>query len=398
MATRHLLSAKFVAKALAGDVEPGRHPDGDRLFLWVRGNSSPNWIFRYTFPAGRRRDMGLGTAQVLTLAQARRAAQEAREMLEHGVDPLDARKRAADALQGASEALPTLRAMAIETHKAVAPSFRNSKHKAQWLASVMANVPDAVLDAPIAEVRATDILGFLPAVMHRIPATGHRLKQRLSVIFDHAVLTGRAQQNPVVLLRSSPALPTLPRGGHHKALPVHEVPVLFQRLDAMDSTSARALQFGMLTADRTGDILGATWAEIDVVAKTWTIAASRMKGKREFVAFLSDPALAVLEQQRGQHAEYVFPSPVKPGRPMSNMSMLTVLRRLGVADQTTVHGLCRTCFSTWANEAGIRGEVIEASLAHVEKDKTRAAYNHAQYVIERRDLIARWGAFVTSAR
>ena len=112
MATRHLLSAKFVAKALAGDVEPGRHPDGDRLFLWVRGNSSPNWIFRYTGPAGRRRDMGLGTAQVLTLAQARQAAQGAREMLERGADPLDARKTDAEALRAGAEVLPTLRAMA----------------------------------------------------------------------------------------------------------------------------------------------------------------------------------------------------------------------------------------------------------------------------------------------
>lgn len=397
MAARHLLSAKFVAKALAGDVEPGRHPDGDRLFLWIRGNSSPLWIFRYTCPAGRRRDMGLGTAQVLTLAQARRAAQEAREMLERGVDPLDTRK-AADALQGAVEALPTLRAMAIETHRAVAPNYDNGKHRAQWLSSVLRNVPADILSKPVAHVVAADVLDFLPAVMRRVPETGARVRQRLEKIFNHAVLIGQAQHNPMFLLKGSPALPAKPRGKHFKALPVGEVPALFARLGAMDSVSARALQFGVLTADRTGDILGATWAEIDVVAKTWTIAASRMKSRREFVAFLSDQALAVLERQRGQHAEYVFPSPVKPGRPMSNMSMLTVLRRLGVADQTTVHGLCRTCFSTWANEAGIRGEVIEASLAHVEKDKTRAAYNHAQYVIERRDLIARWGAFVTSAR
>nr|WP_259372744.1 site-specific integrase [Schlegelella koreensis] len=189
----------------------------------------------------------------------------------------------------------------------------------------------------------------------------------------------------------------MPRGdaGQLKALPYREAPALMERLRQAEGIAARCLEFAVLTASRTSEALLATWAEFDLNGALWVIPKDRMKAKEEHTVHLSPAALAVLQGQRGLDPRYVFPSPMLADRPMSNMAMLTVLDRLGMRDRTTVHGLCRATFSTWANETGAaRPDVIEACLAHEEKNRVRAAYNRAQFNEERRALLEAWAGFL----
>jgi integrase len=162
--------------------------------------------------------------------------------------------------------------------------------------------------------------------------------------------------------------------------------------------AARALEFAVLTAARTGEVLGAGWDEFDLDAGIWTVPEGRMKAREVHAVFLAPRAIEILEGQRGLSERYLFPSRLDGNRPLSNMGMLTLLRRLKVDDVTTVHGLCRSSFSTWAYENAVaRSEVIEAALAHREKDQIKRAYNRAQFNAERRKLLIDWAAFVSGS-
>jgi integrase len=174
-----------------------------------------------------------------------------------------------------------------------------------------------------------------------------------------------------------------------------KVPSLVNRIRTSPGIAARALEFGVLTAARTSEILGAEWNEFDLVNGVWTVPKERMKAREAHTVFLSPRAIEVLKGQRGLSKRYLFPSPVDRNKPLSNMGMLTLLRRLGVDEETTVHGLCRSSFSTWAYENAVaRPEVIEAALAHWEKDQIKRAYNRAQFNSERRKLLIDWADFV----
>lgn len=184
---------------------------------------------------------------------------------------------------------------------------------------------------------------------------------------------------------------------HLRALPYREVHSFMERLRQAPGTAARCLEFALLTAARTNEALTAAWSEIDFDAATWTIPAAKMKAKEIHVVYLSSSVIELLRAQRGQDMTLVFPSPMLPGRPMSNMAMLTVLDRLGMRDRTTVHGVRRASFSAWANEtAAARPDVIEAALAHAEQDKIRQAYNRAEYIEERQALMNAWAGFLAS--
>jgi integrase len=222
------------------------------------------------------------------------------------------------------------------------------------------------------------------------------VKGRLETVFAEAVIRKIAPTNPVSsiakLLRAPKPKTTF------AALPFAEAPALVARLRALPGTAARALEFGMLTASRTGEIINATFAEFDLGKGVWIVPAARMKAGEEHVVYLSDRAIEIIEGQKkalGKTAKFVFPSQTDPDEPISNMGMLMLLRRLGVQDRTTVHGLCRATFSTWANEtAAARPDVIEACLAHKEGDRIRAAYNRAQFAEERAALLAKWATYL----
>lgn len=227
-----------------------------------------------------------------------------------------------------------------------------------------------------------------------VPETVRRIRQRLEAIFEDAIFHGRAAGNPAAAIRRKMRETTTKRQakGHHAALPYGEAPALVQRLREVPGTAARALEFAILTASRTGEVIGAEWPEIDLDAGTWCVPAERMKAGEAHTVHLSERATCILLAQRGQNARWVFPSPMSQAsaapRPLSNMAMLAALGRLGARDRTTVHGLCRATFSTWANDTGAgRPDVIEACLAHKEGNRIRAAYNRAQFAAERRELL-----------
>jgi integrase len=240
--------------------------------------------------------------------------------------------------------------------------------------------------------RARNVKG--PAV----PETLRRIRQRLDCVFEDAIFHGQATSNPAAAIRRKLREETPARSaGKLRALPYAAAPALCSRLRTWPGTAARCLEFAMLTAARTGEAIGAEWSEIDLDGALWVVPAERMKADEPHTVFLTPRAVELLRGQVGQHARLVFPSSNKADSALSNMAMLTLLTRMGVRQQTTVHGLCRATFSTWANETGAgRPDVIEACLAHSEGDRVRASYNRAQFNIERRALLLAWADYLAN--
>jgi len=207
---------------------------------------------------------------------------------------------------------------------------------------------------------------------------------------------GLCASNPAAALRRK-LRETLPRkkAGNFAALPHREAPAFMARVRAAEGVAARCLELAVLTCARTSEALTLEWRELDLDARLWVVPAAKMKGGEQHVVYLCDRAIEIIQGMRGVDRTYVFPSRILAGRPMSNMAMLAVLDRLGMRQRTTVHGLCRATFSTWANEtAAARPEVVEACLAHKEQDRVRAAYNRAQFHDERRALMDKWADYL----
>ena len=410
-----LLTVRQVQAAGEGD-----HSDGGGLMLRVRG-SSASWVLRYTAPSGRRREMGLGVARRGSakdcgdsLTAARRQAQEAREQLRQGVDPIDAREQRREAAKTAEAAAKvrrkrqqlTLARAARDYHERVIEPRLTAKHAAQWLASLENHVPPEIWHKPIDQVEAPELLAALSTVKPHerarnvngktMPETLRRIRQRLDAVWEDAIFHKHCTSNPAAAIRRK-MRETLPakQAGAFKALDYREAPAFMAQLRAAQGISARALEFAVLTAARTGEVLGAEWCEFDLEAGTWTIPAERMKAGEVHVVHLSKAAREIVTGQIGLDRHLLFPSTVKPGKPMSNMALLATLDRLGRREQTTAHGLCRATFSTWAYEtAAARPDVIEACLAHKEADRVKAAYNRAQFADERRQLMGCWADFL----
>jgi integrase len=417
----HLLSTREVLTAVNGDLN-----DGGGLVLRARSGSC-SWVLRYTAPTGKRREMGLGVCHRGSAAQAgqsltmaRSKARDARDLLAGGVDPLEARERqrmealAAAQMRKAAEARQhwTLARCARDFHERVIEPTRTSKHAAQYIASLENHMPASLWHKPIGDIEPPELLQALNAIKPherarnmtdsgRLQETVQRIRQRLDAVFEDAIFHKRCSSNPAAAVRRK-MRETMPRkeAGQFAALPHKEAPAFMARLRAAEGTAARCLEFAVLTAARTAEAMGARWSEIDLNAATWLVPPERMKasGKDKaepHLVHLSARAVAILRGQAKQHAELVFPSTVKKDAEQSNMAMLAVLNRLGVRDRTTVHGVCRATFSTWANEtAAARPDVIEACLAHREADKVRASYNRAKFNDERRALLDAWAAYL----
>jgi integrase len=237
-----------------------------------------------------------------------------------------------------------------------------------------------------------------------VPETAARVRQRLEAIFDDAEFRGMCSGNPARAIRRK--LRETKRGrdrGQFAALPYVEAPAFMRELRQREGIAARALEFAVLTAARTGEVIGATWDEIDLQAGAFTVLGRRMKGGEQHVVHLVPRAVEILQAQAALGSAYVFPSAESVGKetaaPMSNMAMLALLRRMDADKRTTVHGLCRATFSTWAYEtAAARPDVIEACLAHREGDRVKAAYNRARFNAERRALLQAWADFLDGTR
>lgn len=373
------------ARAVATLTAPGRHADGGNLYLNVTPTGARSWVFMWT-RAGRQREMGLGPLRDVSLAEARELAAQHRRTLRAGGDPLETRRRDA--------AKPSFGAAAEELISTMEAGWRNPKHRAQWR-STLKTYAAPLSNLPVDKVTTADVLAVLKPIWSTKPETASRVRGRIEAVLDAAKAAGhRTGDNPAAwrghLDQLLPARAKLARG-HHAAMAINELPAFIARLREAAGISARALEFAILTAARSGEVLGAKWAEVDLERGLWTVPAARMKGGREHRVPLSARAISILEQMAALRSnDFIFPG-TKRDAPLSVMALSMALRRLGIAE--TAHGF-RSTFRDWAAErTSFPGEVAEMALAHAIADRTEAAYRRGDLFEKRRALMTAWATF-----
>jgi integrase len=394
----------------------GMHHDGGGLYLQVtrrkpkdqtedESGGGASWVLRYMLN-GKPREMGLGPLALFGLADARAKALDARRLRHAGIDPIEHRR--------AERSRQRLEAAKAITFKECAESYiashrtgwRNAKHKYQWTATLETYAEPIIGKLPVQAIDTALVLKVIEPIWTEKPETASRLRQRIENILDWAKVRGyRAGENPARwrghLDKLLPARAKVAAVEHLAALPYAELPAFLIELRMRDATAARALEFAILTGARTGEVIGARWSEIDLLDKTWTVPAGRMKAGKEHRVPLAPRALAILEEMAKDRPagddgkNYLFGG-AKLGKPLSNMSMLMLLRRMGRGDDLTVHGF-RSTFRTWAAErTSFPREVIEAALAHTIGSKVEAAYQRGDLYAKRRRLMEAWAQFCLS--
>lgn len=378
------------------DVDKAKRPlcDGGNLWIVADGEGPKSWAFRF-MREGVAREMGLGPVHTVDLDDARQRAANARRLLLDGIDPIDARDRRRLDAKLAAARLMTFRDCAdayMAAHKA---TWRNAKHRQQWANTLSTYCHPVIGDLPVADIQTDLVLKVLRPIWMTKPETARRVRMRIETVLAYAISSeARTGPNPARwqdhIANLLPSRGKVARVQHHPALPYAELGDFMAALRRQEGVSPRALEFAILTAARTGEVIGATWAEIDLDAKVWTVPAGRMKASREHRVPLSDRAVAILEKLP-REGEYVFAGG-KEKAPLSNMAMLRTLERMGRDDLTT-HGF-RSTFRDWAGEqTAYPREVIETALAHTLKDKTEAAYRRGDMLEKRRRLMADWARF-----
>jgi integrase len=379
---------KLTARAAETILKPGRHSDGGGLYLSNSAGGRRRWVFLYTW-RGKLREAGLGSASKagVSLKAAREKAAEGRAMVKAGVDPL------AEWNKADPEEVPTFGKTADDFLAAHAGGWRNDKHKAQW-AMTLTRYCEAILNTPVDAIDTEAVLSVLKPLWARAPETASRLRGRIEQILDAAKargFIGHNEANPARwrghLDKLLPKRAKLTRG-HHAAMPYAEVPAFVAGLRERPATAARALEFAILTAARSGEALAARWDEIDFEGKIWTVPPTRTKAAREHRIPLTDRALAILEEMKaGRSGDYVFPGR-RLGRPLSGMAFEMLLRR--IKSPFTAHGF-RSSFRDWAgNETHYPRELAEHALAHVIGDKAEQAYRRSDALARRRELMDAW--------
>ena len=380
--------AKLTAARIRTLKTPGRHGDGDGLHLKISEVGARSWILRVVI-AGKRRDIGLGRYPDVGLAQAREAAAKHRSLIAAGADPIAEKRKAA---------IPTFREAAERTFEANKPRWRNGKHTATWWQSLERHAFPILGDIPVDQVGREDVLRVLSPIWGVRVETARRVRQRIRSILKWAMAHGYIDHN-VAGEAIDGALPPMPKVKNHlRALPYAEVGELIEAVQRSQASLAAkwCLEYLILTATRSGEARGARWSEIDLDAATWVIPAARMKGHAEHRVPLSSRALAILEEVRtiDDGSGLVFPSPTRPGKPMSDMTLTALLRRLKVADRATVHGF-RSAFRDWAAECTHAPHaVMELSLAHAVGNAVEAAYARSDLFDRRRALMDQWAAYL----
>ena len=380
--------------------EPGMYADGGGLYLRVTPQGTKNWVLRYMLDR-KPHWMGLGPLPLFGLGEARARALDARRKRHEGIDPIGARRALRAKLQLDAAKAITFKQCAesyIASHKA---GWRNDKHKYQWPATLKAFAYPFIGDLPVQAVDTSLVLKVLEPIWMEKPETASRVRQRIENILDFSKVRGwRDGENPARwrghLDKLLPHRSRVREVEHLAALPYAELPAFLVSLRTREAVAARGLEFLILTAARTGEVIGARWNESDLLVKTWTVPASRMKAHREHRVPLSPRGLAILAEMQDSNPEaYVFPGP-KPGTPLSNMAFLMLLRRMGL-DDLTVHGF-RATFKTWASErSNFHNEIIEASLAHIIGGKVEQAYMRGDMFEKRRRLMQAWTAYCATA-
>ncbi len=378
------------------NAKPGRYGDGNGLFLLVRPNGTKFWVFRYRL-GGRLREMGLGSADLFPLADTRKRAAELFRKVKLGTDPL-AERDAAKAEAGQAKTFGGVAKLYIEAHEA---GWKNPKHRQQWGNTLTTYVLPTIGARAVAIIDTGAVMTILEPLWREKTETASRVRGRIEAVLDFATARGwRTGDNPARwrghLDNLLPARMKVAKVQHHAALPWRRMAAFMVDLGKQEGVASLALRFAILTAARTGEAVGATWGEIDLTEKVWTIPPERMKAAREHRVPLSSGALAALTEMAKLRTDQspaasVFPGG-KPGKPLSNMALLMLLRRMERAD-LTAHGF-RSTFRDWCGESTNHPrEVAEAALAHTIKDKAEAAYARGDLMEKRRRLMEDWAEF-----
>ena len=369
--------------------EPGRYSDGGGLHLFVSKAGRKSWVLRITID-GRRRDIGLGGYPSVSLARAREKAVDHRAAIAEGRDPV-ADKHA--------PAMPTFREAAYIVHEANKPRWRNARHAAGWMQTLERHAMPVLGDALLDRIDRGRVLQVLTPIWSTRPETARRVRQRMRTVFRWGMAHGFMESNPAGEAIDG-ALPPMPKvKAHFRALPYQEVALALGTIEASQTSISAKLCFRylILTAARSGEARGATWDEIDLQDRVWRIPSERMKVEVEHRVPLSVQAINLLEEASvlREDSGLVFPSPLKQGTPMSDMTLTKILRSVGLAERATVHGF-RSSFKNWTLEQTDTPWVVsEAALAHSLGNSTEQAYARSDLFERRRALMQLWADYLT---
>lgn len=416
------------------NAKPGRHADGQGLHLLVKDTGARSWVYRFMLD-GKSRDVGLTRCpeaiallrksgeNELTLAQARDVAAIYRLKVKAGIDPLEEREQAEAAEAAAARAAKvkgvTFKAVAQTYIETNADSWRNAKHRQQWRNTLEQYVYPVIGSTPVSEVSSAQVLEIIEPIWKTKPETASRVRGRIEVVLDAAKARGyRDGENPARwrghIAQLLPKRSRLTRG-HHAALPYDRVPVFMQALRMREAVAALALEFTILTATRSGEVLDAVWTEVDLGKSLWTIPAARMKAGKEHRVPLSPRAEELLRKAWSLNATGAASAPLFPastGKPLSEMAMAMLIKRMhegeckrggeGFLDpiqgrRATVHGF-RSSFRDWSDEqTAYPHEMKEMALAHTIGNKAEAAYRRGDLFEKRRRLMDDWAVFCSKA-
>lgn len=384
----------------------GRYGDGKGLYLVVTPSGSKNWVLRFMVD-GVRRDIGLGAYPNISIGQARAKATNFRagKSIKHKEAAPRIRSEKTASESKSQSLIPTFQEAALKLHEINLAKFKSEKHGSNWIQMVEKYCFPALGNKPLNQIGRKDVLDVLTPIWTEKQETARRIRQRMRNIFDWAVAYEYIDYNPAGDAISA-ALPSMPRDRQHfPALPYSQVSEAVKTIQTSSAgipiklTAAKlALEFVILTAARSGEVRGATWEEIDWDKRLWIIPESRMKGGIEHRVPLSEAALDVLKAAlliRG-NSNLIFPSPMKEGQPLSNMTLTKIMRSTGLAETGTVHGF-RSSFRDWASEnTNATFAVMELSLAHRVGNDVVQSYARSDLLAKRRELMESWAAYIST--
>jgi integrase len=391
---------KLTAVSVRSIKKIGMHGDGGGLYLKVQKSANPSqptksWIFRWA--AGGAKTMGLGSLRDFSLAEARELANKAHKQFSLGLDPRAEREKE----RGAAKVAVGLTFAAaakdyIKTHRA---GWKNAKHAEQWENTLETYAFPKIGSMPCSAISTEHVVSVLSPIWKQKNETATRLRGRIEAVWDMAKAKGFCGgENPAVLKGNLahflPAISKRTRVKHHAAMPYSHVPSFVKAIASDPSVSAKALAMCILSATRTTETIEATWPEIDLEKRLWIIPKERMKKGREHRIPISDELAELIESlPKRDDSPYLFPSPTKRGKAMSNMAMLTYLKRRDGCEEFTVHGF-RSSFRDWAGEKTThKREVIEQALAHMLQDQAEAAYQRGDYLEKRKAVMGDWARY-----
>ena len=376
---------------------PGMYADGGSLYLRVAPGGSKQWIFRYTAPSGRVRDMSLGAVHTFSLAEARERAADARKLRADGIEPINHKRARLAALRAADAKAMTFEQCARGFIKDNEAEWTSPKHRQEWEITLRKYVFPLLGSLPVEAIDTPLVLKVIKPMWERIPTTASRVVGRIHAVIGWATVHHyRHGDNPARwqghLEHALPALSKVAKVKHHAALPYAQVGAFVAKLRKDSSVGARCLEFITLTAARLGEAINAEWDEIDLANRVWVVPASRMKADREHRVPLSGAALAVLKAvQAIRQSDYVFPG-TRQGRPVGENTPVRLAKQ-AAGSNITVHGL-RSTFRDWASErTSFSREVAEMALAHAIPNAVEAAYRRGDLFDKRRKLMDAWAAY-----